>query len=96
MRKRQKKGTGIGIIAMVVLILFGIVTFRRVGLAEERADAEIKIARLDTRIQKQKEREIDIENFRKYSKTPQYIEQIAREKLGLVYKDEIIFEEEKQ
>ncbi|MDD3173101.1 MAG: septum formation initiator family protein [Herbinix sp.] len=92
MRQRRKKRTGIGVIAFVVLILFGIVSYRRIGLAEEKEKAAITIERLNVQIQEQKEREIDIENLRKYTKTKQYIEDIAREKLGLVYEDEIIFE----
>ena len=32
----------------------------------------------------------EIEEFNKYTKTTKYIEDIAREKLGLVYEDEII------
>lgn len=94
MRRRHKNRTGIGIIAFVVLMLFAIVSYRRIGLEEERAKAQIEIARLDEQIQEQKDRAVDIENLSKYVKTKQYIEDIAREKLGLVYKDEIIFKEQ--
>ena len=36
----------------------------------------------------------DLKEFKKYVKTDEYVEEIARDKLGLVYKDEIIFEPE--
>ena len=32
----------------------------------------------------------DLKEFKKYVKTDEYVEEIARDKLGLVYKDEII------
>lgn len=41
-------------------------------------------------IEKENERTKDIEEYKKYTKTKKYIEEVAREKLGLVYEDEII------
>lgn len=38
----------------------------------------------------------NLEKFRDYVKTDEYAEEVAREKFGLVYKDEIIFEPEKK
>ncbi len=94
MRKRYKKRTGIGVISIVVLILFGIISYRRIGLADERENAAIKLEQLDSRIEEQTERKKDIEELKEYIKTKEYKEEIARNKLGLVYEDEIIFEPE--
>lgn len=93
MRRRYKKGTGIGIISFVVLILCGIVTYSRIGLTEERSKNEVTIQRLQQQIDKQDERALEIDNYRIYVNSNQYIEDIARDKLGLVYKDEVIFKE---
>lgn len=94
--RRRKRRTGIGIIAFVVLILFGIVSYRRISLEEQNEEAKIKIDRLEEQIQEQEERTTDINNLKAYVQTKQYIEDIARDKLGLVYEDEIIFKEEEQ
>lgn len=94
MRKRYRNRTGIGIIAFAVMILFGIVAFARIGLEEREAKAELKIKRLEAQIQVQKERATEIDNFKAYVQTKRYIEDMAREKLGLVYQDEIIFQKE--
>lgn len=91
-RTKRKSKTGIGLIAFVVLMLFAIISYNRVGLAEEISKKQTEITRLDEQIQKQKDREKDIKDLSEYVKSKQYIEDIAREKLGLVYKDEIIFE----
>ncbi len=32
----------------------------------------------------------EIEDYRDYVKTDQYVEEVARDKLGLVYKDEVL------
>ena len=93
MKRRRKNRTGAGIITLLVLILFTIISYRRIGLADEIKKDQTQLARLDDQIQEQKDRADDIENMSKYSKTKEYIEDIARKKLGLVYKDEIIFKE---
>jgi cell division protein DivIC len=95
MRRRRKNKTGIGIITFLVLIICGIVSYRGFGLAQEKSEKEVQIERLKTKIEAQKEREDEIDDFQKYAKTNQYIEKIAREKLGLVYKDEVIIKPEK-
>jgi cell division protein DivIC len=94
MRRGYKKRTGIGVIAFVVLILCGIVFYSRIGLEEESKEAKLTIERLEAQIEEQEERAIDINNQKVYVQTKRYIEDMAREKLGLVYDDEIIFEPE--
>ena len=94
MRGSSKNRTGIGIIVFVVLILFAIVSYRRIDLAQERDEAMIKIGRLEEQYQKEQKRSTEIESFKAYTKTKKYIEDMAREKLGLVYEDEILFEPE--
>ena len=92
MKRRRKKSSGLGIVAFVVLIFCGIVSYSRVGLAQEQVEAQRNITRIESDIAKQNQRAVDIKEQKEYQKTRQYIEEIARERLGLVYKDEIIFE----
>ncbi len=92
MSRRKNNRTGIGIIVFVVLILFAIVSYSRIGLQKRYDEAQITIDRMDTQIIEQEERTLDINNLKAYVQTKKYIEDIAREKLGLVYEDEIIFE----
>lgn len=94
MRRSYKKRTGIGVIAFVVLILCAIVSYRRISLGLERNEAEITISRLEARKQEETERKEEIAEYKAYTKTNKYIEDVARDKLGLVYEDEIIFEPE--
>ena len=44
------------------------------------------------KIEEQNARSEEIEEYRKYMQTKQYVEDMAKSKLGLVYPDEIIFE----
>ncbi len=94
MRRRNKNRTGIGIIAFVVLILCAIVSYRRIGLGQKSDEAQLTTSRLEAKIQDELERKDQIAEYKAYTKTKKYIEDMAREKLGLVYEDEIIFEPE--
>lgn len=94
MRRKNKRGTGTGIIAFVVLCIFGIVAFGKVKLEDKKKDLDIKMNALEVQINNEKQRSIDIKNLEAYVQTKKYIEQIAREKLGLVYDYEIIFQED--
>ena len=90
MKRRRKNRIGAGIIIFVVLMLCAIVSYSRIGLQERHNVAQIKIDRLQTQLDEQTDRTLDIANLKAYMQTKSYIEQIAREKLGLVYEDEYI------
>ncbi|MBH1940738.1 septum formation initiator family protein [Mobilitalea sibirica] len=94
MARRYKKRTGIGIIIFIVLNICGILVYGRLNLEKQRDDLDDKIKSLETKIEEQKEREIDIKNLEAYVQTKKYIEEVAREKLGLVYEYELIFQRE--
>lgn len=93
--KRRKNRTGIGITAFVVLSICGIVAYGKVDLEKQRDSLAVKKEGLESRIKEEEDRKTDIKNYEAYVQTKKYIEQIAREKLGLVYDYEILFEREK-
>ena len=45
-------------------------------------------------IAEEEERTKEIEEYAKYTQTKKYIEEVAKDKLGLVYEGEIIFKDE--
>ncbi|NLL71903.1 MAG: septum formation initiator family protein [Clostridiales bacterium] len=92
MRRRNKNGTGI--IVFVVLCLFGVVAFGKIKLEERKKDLESKISNLESQLVEEEERAKEIRNLEAYVQTKKYIEEVAREKLGMVYEDEIIFKED--
>ncbi len=82
------------LIAIMVLIICGIVTYKRQGLDKLNEKSLARIEELQQDITDEKEKEEDIKELKAYVQTKKYIEEVAREKLGLVYKDEIIFKSE--
>lgn len=92
-RQRRKRANKVGIlsISFVVMCLFAVIAFKG---QELKAKNEIYIAReasLKAQIEAEKERTEELQEYSKYVKTKKYIEEVAREKLGLIYEDEIIF-----
>lgn len=94
MRRKYKNKTGLGIIAFVVLILFGIIAYNGVQLKAENETARRRIEKLQSEIAEQEERAAEIKRQEAYVQTRKYIEETARERLGLVYEDEILLKPE--
>lgn len=89
-RRRQKK-TGMFLIGCVVLILCGVFTINTIKLESKRKVYSQKIEEYQKDIEQLESEAQEIEDLKVYVQTKGYIEQMAREKLGLVYEDEIIF-----
>lgn len=88
--KRQKRKSGLKIVAVAVLLLCAVITYNRVTLEGERKALEKRYAMLQEQLLLEQERESLLSDRQCYMQTLRYIEDVAREKLGLVYKDEII------
>ncbi len=83
---------GMRLIIVVVLVMVAALAFRCKGLMQKNDAYAQQIEQLEQRITEENGRTENIEEFREYTKTDPYIEKVAREKLGLVYPDEIIFQ----
>jgi cell division protein DivIC len=93
-KKKARRRTGLGLIAVMVLLVCGIVTYNRQELDKANAKTAARIAELNDNIDQAKEDAKDIKKQKAYVQTKKFVEEMAREKLGLVYKDEIIFKAE--
>ena len=83
----------VAIAAVVMVLLVGLLVQSQKFSAQNVKYAEKK-ANLEQQIKDEEMRADDIENMKDYIDSPEYIEKIARDKLGLVYKDEILFKAE--
>ncbi len=90
-KKRIGHFTVFGIIVLS-LVLCATLYYKRSGLKTQEREYARQIAELKKEKKEADKRAQEIEEYREYVKTDKYIEEVAREKLGLVYKDEIIFE----
>ena len=93
-RKKNNKAQdklGLFVITMVVLMLASMVAFGSFSLREK--NQKYKQQELELKMQlKEEELEADeIKELEAYIETNAYIEDIAKEKLGLIYPNEILF-----
>ena len=83
---------GMILIIFVVCIIIVALAVRCRSLADRNAAYAQQIESLEQKITEEQGRGESIESFRRYTHTNAYVEKVAREKLGLVYPEEVIFQ----
>jgi cell division protein DivIC len=71
-----------------------VVSVGKHNISKRQAEYDKREARLLEQIEEENKRAEEITEYEKYTKTKKYAEEVAKEKLGLVKEDEIIFKEE--
>lgn len=82
-------------IAGIVAVLLIVLLVQSQQLLSQNASYESRKEELTQQIQDEEVRAGEIDKLKSYVDSEEFIEKIARERLGLVYKDEIIFKAEK-
>ncbi|MBE5949930.1 MAG: septum formation initiator family protein [Lachnospiraceae bacterium] len=89
--RKKRYRSGMIAVFLVVLLLFAVVMLEGKRLEAKDAAYAKKEQQLQAQIDKQYEFRESLNSYSQYTKTKKYIEEIAREKFGLVYPDEIVF-----
>ncbi|MCR4755844.1 MAG: septum formation initiator family protein [Lachnospiraceae bacterium] len=92
-RKKQNK-VSVVLITIVLVMLIVVVSVGKRDISRRQAEYDKKEERLLEQIEAENKRAEEIAEYEKYTKTKKYAEEVAKEKLGLVKEDEIIFKEE--
>lgn len=95
-QKRRSRKTGfasVGIIVVIFLAIMGIQIFR---LNQKLAEKEEQLQLLQEQYEEETQRTSELEELEAYMQSDEYIEEMAKSKLGLVYDDEIIFKESEE
>ena len=82
-------------ITMVVLSLAVVVNVGASSLREKDQEYQARELNLEKEKEEENTRAAQLEEYRIYVQTKQYVEKVAKEKLGLVKKDEILLKPEK-
>lgn len=93
-RKKLRKHLGSFAIVGVVVLMLIFVSVASLSLRASNADKQEHIEELEAQIEAEEEKAEEIEEYSKYVQTKKYAEEVAKDKLGLVYEDEIIFKAE--
>lgn len=94
-RKRTQNRFSMILVVMVVCLITIAVGMRSAEINGRIAMKDAQIEQLEEQIAAEQKRSEEIEEFRKRSQTKQYYEEVAKEKLGLVYEGELVFQQEK-
>ena len=85
-RKRSVLG-----ICVVLILLVSVVSVGSINLHTKNKAYIAQEQELIAQIEEEKARTEEIEELEEYVGTSEYVEQVAKDKLGLVYNNEIIF-----
>lgn len=98
MRRRKRKLSRATVFGVIVLaaVLCGTLTYKQNTLKAQGREYSNQIKELEKQQKELQEEKESIKKFSDYVKTDEYAEEVARDKFGLVYKGEIIFEPEKE
>ena len=89
--RRYKKNNRAGKLAISFVMLTLLVV-----MSVKNQEYEAKEQSLGAQLEAETERQQELEEYEKYTQSQDYIEDVAKSKLGLVYKNEIVFKEQKK
>lgn len=93
--KRRKKGRNAGTlsIGIIAMVFFAIMTFQIVKIKDKNENILQRKCEKQQEYEAETERANDLKEYEEHTKTIEYIEELAKSKLGLVYDNEIIYKE---
>lgn len=100
MKRRKKRNTQNRIamfsITVVVGILFIAMMVQSLNLQQQISDCKAQMKEVQSQIDEENERTKEIDETKERMDTDEYVAEVAREKLGLVKDNEIVFQEEEK
>ncbi len=93
-KKKKQNRLAMFAITLVVAALLGVLGLQTVRLKQRRDEYAARLEAVEKQMSEQQARAEELEAERLYVQTKDYIEKVARERLGLVNPDEIILKPE--
>ena len=92
-KSRNSWGNRMALIGITMVVMsLGVVTHvGTASLREKEQEYAVKEQNLEKTKAQEEARAAELEEYRIYDQTKQYVEKVAKEKLGLVNEDEILF-----
>ena len=91
-KKRDRWGNRMAIVGITVVVasLAVVVNLKSTSMRKKELEDQIREEALEKQKTEEENRARELEEYRVYVQTKQYIEEIAKQKLGLVNPDEIL------
>ena len=94
-RRRRKNGNRAGRMCITCIVfVFAIVMSTQIIKVYQK-EYIAKQADLEQQLSAEQDRQKELEAYETYTKSQQYVEDVAKSKLGLLYDNEVVFKEQK-
>lgn len=93
-RRRRQNRFSMFLVTLVVLMIMIVIAVKSVELKQKISVVAAREQQINEQIAEEEQRAEEIEEYRKYTQTKAFMEEVAKDKLGLVYEGEIVFKEE--
>lgn len=92
-KRRRRRSTGTVCISIIVVVFVAVMAIQIYQLRQKDADYMARENELKEQYELETQRSSEIDDLEKYMQSSEYYEDVAKSKLGLTYKNEIIFKE---
>lgn len=94
-KRKRKDDNRVGklCISMILIAFVAAMSVQIVRTYEKDQEYIQRQAGLEAQLEAEEERQRELQRYEAYTQTPEYVEDIAKSKLGLAYENEIIFKE---
>ncbi len=92
-RRKDQNRSGRRYISLILFVFIIAMSFQIARVYQKDQEYAKKQEQLEQQLEAETVRQQELEAYESYTRSQQYIEDIARSKLGLAYEDEIIFKE---
>ncbi len=94
-RRRNENRLGMTMAISAILMIVAVVGINSLSLRQKQEKYAAREQELLMQIAEEEARTEELKELETYTKTKKYAEEVAKDKLGLVYENEIIFQENK-
>ena len=94
MKKAQNFKRSMVLITMAMIVMCAVIFVAGMGLQTRNKKLQAQEIELQAQLEEEELRSEEIDELTKYVGTDEYVEAVAKEKLGLVHKGEILFRAE--
>ena len=96
-RRRRKNGNRAGrmCITCIVFVFAIVMSTQIIKVYQKDQEYIAKQADLEQQLSAEQDRQKELEAYETYTKSQQYVEDVSKSKLGLLYDNDVVFKEQK-
>ena len=80
-------------VSLILIVFMVVMTVQIQKVYDKQQEYVAKQTQLEQQLEDEKARKVELEQYKEYIESQDYVEDIAKSKLGLLYENEIIFRE---